>query len=487
MTLTPERNQKRKIMIFLGLGAAVALLIGISIASGNSKPFWKESEGSQSFSSLPPSFAPLAEQVNPAVVTVYTTRTIKSPFFRNAPDEFFWFFGPPSRGFKQEGAGSGFILTEDGYIVTNNHVVAKAEDIKVAVGVKNKKEYEAELVGTDPETEIALIKIEAKDLPCVALGDSENLKVGDWVAAIGSPFNFPHTLTVGVVSAKGRRLGIGNYDDFIQTDASINPGNSGGPLINLAGEVVGINTLIVSPGMGQGNVGLGFAIPVNLAKMILPQLKEHGRVTRSWIGITIQEVSPELAESFGMKEPRGALIAEVVEGGPADDAGLEPGDIIMEFNGKEIKESTDLPPMAATAGVGQKVELKILREGDFITRKVKLAEMPTREQLAMRQIRGMQGAAPDNILGVAVKEMNRQDAQRFGYQGLAGVLVTAVDPEGPAAGNIESGDLIQKINRDTIRNLTDFNTAIKSLRKGQHVRVHVRRGYSAGWYAFRLN
>jgi serine protease Do len=476
-----QRDRKRRNSIYLGLGFAFAFLAGISLAAATSKPFWKESTERMVSHTPLPSFAPLAEKVNPAVVTVYTTRTIKSPFFRNAPDEFFWFFGPP-RDFKQQGAGSGFILTEDGYIVTNRHVVAKVEEIKVAVGVDKKKEYEAKLVGEDPETDIALLKIDAEHLETVVIGDSDQLQVGDWVAAIGSPFNFPHTLTVGVVSAKGRRLGVGNYDDFIQTDASINPGNSGGPLINLAGEVVGINTLIVSPGMGQGNVGLGFAIPINLAKMILPQLKEEGKVTRSWIGVIIQEVSPELAESFGMKEAKGALVAEVVKDGPAEEAGIEPGDIILEFDGHEITDSNDLPPIVASAGAGKKVEVKILREGKVITRKIKLGEMPGREELARRSSTGM---APQNILGLSVKDLSGSEAERLGYQGLAGVLVIAVDPDSPAAGKIEPHDLIQKINNRVIRNTEEFNNAVSSLRKDKLVRLYVRRGNASMFFAFR--
>ncbi len=483
MRPSAQRDRKRKISFYLGMGFALAFLAGISLAAASSRPFWRESSERMVSRSLLPSFAPLAERVNPAVVTVYTTRTVKSPLFRNAPNEFFWFFGQPSRDFKQQGAGSGFILTEDGYIVTNRHVVARVDEIKVAVGMEKKREYEAKLVGADPETEIALIKIDAKGLPTVALGDSDKLQVGDWVAAIGSPFNFTHTLTVGVVSAKGRRLGVGNYDDFIQTDASINPGNSGGPLINLAGEVVGINTLIVSPGMGQGNVGLGFAIPINLAKMLLPQLKEEGKITRSWLGVVIQEVSLDLAESFGMKEAKGALVAEVVKGGPAGEAGIEPGDIILEFDGHEIVDSNDLPPIVASSGVGRKAEVKILREGKIIAKRVKLGEMPGREELARRSSSGI---SPENILGLAVKDLSGSEAERLGYQGHAGVLVISVDPESPAAGKIEANDLVQKIGNRTIRNTEEFNRIVKSLRKGQWVRLYVRRGNASMFFAFRL-
>lgn len=477
-----EKTKSKKGM-FIALGLVVAFLAGLSLAAATSTPFWKESKKSIEPMSLPASFAPLAEKVNPAVVTVYTTREIKSPFSRMAPDEFFWFFGPGPKNYKQQGAGSGFILTEDGYIVTNNHVVANADEIKVAVGEDKKSEYKAELVGTDPETELALIKIDAKKLPTVVLGNSDELKVGDWVAAIGSPFNFPHTLTVGVVSAKGRRLGVGNYDDFIQTDASINPGNSGGPLINLAGEVVGINTLIVSPGMGQGNVGLGFAIPVNLAKMLLPQLKEEGKITRSWLGVMIQEVSPELAESFGMKEPKGALVADVIKGGPAQEAGMEPGDIIIEFDGREIMDNNELPPLVASTGVDKKVKVVILRDNNTMTKWVILKEMPSREQLARSDSSAI---SPDNKLGLTVKDLTESEAERLGYQGQTGVIVISVNPDSPAEGKVQPNDLLQKINSKNITDTQDFNKVVKSLKKGQLIRLYVRRGNSSMFFAFRL-
>ena len=273
-----------------------------------------------------PSLAPLAERTEPAVVTVYTKKQVDLPFFFSTQPHF------------EEGAGSGIIISADGYIVTNNHVVAGSDTITVEVGVKNKKKYTASLVGSDEDSDVALIKIEAANLPVLPLGNSDELQVGDWVVAIGSPFNLSHTLTVGVVSAKGRRRENSSFDDFIQTDASINPGNSGGPLINLAGEVVGINTFIISSGPGGGNVGIGFAIPINIAKMILPQMKESGKVTRSWLGVSVEAVKEEEAAKAGLDRPRGAHVSQVVIGSPADKAGVEVDDIILSFNGKAIED-----------------------------------------------------------------------------------------------------------------------------------------------------
>jgi len=455
-----------------------AMLFSRPLFSQDHRPFWQEAKGGAAplVGNLPSSFAPLAEKVSPAVVTVYSSRVLKAP----AGPEFF-FFGIP-KGMRQEGVGSGFILTEDGYVLTNNHVVADMEKVKVMVGLDGKKEYTAEVVGADPKTDVALIKISATGLPTVALGDSDQLRVGDWVAAIGSPFGFGHTLTVGVVSAKGRRLGIGPYDDFIQTDASINRGNSGGPLVNLSGEVVGINSVIIAP--AGGNVGVGFAIPINLAKSILTQLKEKGKVERSWLGVSVQEVTPELAESFGMKQPRGALVAQVIKGSPAEKAGLEPGDVIIAFAGAQIESSSDLPAAAALYGVGRKAEIKVLRNGKEETRSLTLEAMPEEKELAARM--GPQGSAK-NALGLSVKDLTPETAEELGYQGLTGVVVVAVDSNGPAGQqDIQQGDLIQRIDRTFIRNVEDFDRVAGALRSGRMVRLYIRRGDASLFLAFPL-
>jgi len=477
---------KSKPAILFAAALFLSALGPLAFAQTN-QPFWQEPKSASPtplLGYIPASFAPLAEKVNPAVVTVYATHVLRSPFGPGISP----FFGIPKE-FKQEGVGSGFILTDDGYILTNNHVVAGSDKVKVLVGLKETKEYDAEVKGTDPKTDVALIKIKANNLPVGVLGDSDKLKVGDWVAAIGSPFTsahngpeFRHTLTVGVVSAKGRRLGIGPYDDFIQTDASINPGNSGGPLVNMNGEIVGINSVMIAP--AGGNVGLGFAIPINLAKAILPQLKDKGKVARSWLGVKVDDVSPDLAESFGMKAPRGALVAEVIKDSPAQKSGIEAGDIIVEFEGAPIQNSSDLPPLAALAGIGRKVEIKILRNGKEETRAVTLEAMPEEKELAGRT--GAPGMQP-NDLGVQVKDLTPDTAADLGYEGLSGVVVVAVDPNSSAGRqDLQPGDLIQKINAVTLRNAQDFDRAVKALKPGRLVRLYIRRGPNSLFLAFPL-
>ena len=307
-----------------------------------------------------------------------------NPFGERDPFEEFFerFFGGenPQREFRRRSLGSGFIINREGYIVTNNHVVENASDIKVSLS--DKEEHDAKVIGRDPKTDVALIKIEAKkDLPAVALGDSSKLRVGEWVIAIGNPFGLGHTVTTGIVSAKGRIIGAGPYDDFIQTDASINPGNSGGPLFNMNGEVVGINTAIIASGQG-----IGFATPINVAKDLLVQLREKGRVVRGWLGVQVQRVTPELAKSFGLDRERGALVADVMADTPAAKAGIERGDIIVEFNGRKIEEMNDLPRVVAATPPDADVPMKLLRKGQEKVVQVKVAEL--KEERARRQSSG---------------------------------------------------------------------------------------------------
>ena len=318
-----------------------------------------------------PDFVSLAKKLGPAVVNISTTQVSEGreqpqfggPFGEDDPSNEFWrrFFGAPSpRGpYHQKSLGSGFIIDRDGSILTNNHVVENAQ--KIVVRLADGQEHEAKVAGRDPKTDIAVIKIKARgNLPAATLGDSDRLEVGEWVMAIGNPFGLDNTVTSGIVSAKGRHIGQGPYDNFIQTDASINPGNSGGPLINLSGEVVGINTAIFS--RTGGNIGIGFAIPTNLVKELLPQLKGKGKVTRGYLGVAIQKVTPEIAESLGMDRARGALVADVSKDGPAEKAGVKVGDVILEFDGRELAGATDLPILVARTAVNKKVRLKVLRD-----------------------------------------------------------------------------------------------------------------------------
>jgi serine protease Do len=328
------------------------------------------------------SFSQLAKMASPAVVNIGAVRVSGKKDLRpfgdlfgkdNPLNQFFKrFFGDQKdRDFKQESLGSGFIIDKGGYILTNNHVVEKSEEIHVTLS--DGKKFEAKIVGRDPKTDIALIRIEAgTPLTPLRLGDSDQEEVGDWVLAIGSPFGLGNTVTAGIVSAKYRKIGTGPYDDFIQTDASINPGNSGGPLLNTKGEVIGINTAIFS--QSGGSIGIGFAIPINMAKDLLPQLKK-GEVIRGWLGVRIQGVTSDLAEKFGLAEAKGALVSEVSEGGPADKAGIVRGDVIIAFDGKEVKTMADLPYIVSTTPVGKTVKVEIIRKGENKTLKVKVGEM----------------------------------------------------------------------------------------------------------------
>jgi len=450
------------------------LLVSFALAQ-SSRVFWQESgkEPAVVFNA-PSSFAPIAEKVIPAVVTVYTTRTF-SPL-QVEPGQFFFFFGPGPH--KERGMGSGFVITPEGYIITNNHVIADADVIKVEIGTRDKKKYDAKKIGADPKTDLALIKIEGKNLPAVVLGDSDQVHPGDWVVAVGSPFQFPHTVTAGIVSAKGRSLG-GPYDDFIQTDTSINPGNSGGPLVNMRGEVVGINSIIVSPSMG--NVGLGFAIPINLVKSILPELKEKGKVVRSWLGIYTQELTPELAESFGLKEARGVLIAQVNKNSPADKAGLKNGDIILEVDGKPIENENQLRLLIAAYAPGSEARIKIFRAGQTRDTTIALEIRPEQEKSekapAQKQV---------NILGVKVTDLTPDKAQALQYFNLKGALVVSVSDSSPLADVLAPNDLILGINELTINSAREFNETVAKLKPGDLVRIQYRRGDASYFYAFRI-
>jgi serine protease Do len=333
--------------------------------------------------SRPDTLAPLVEEVKPAVVNISTTqaprqqprRGFRAPFRGQEPFEDFFerFFGGPMpqepRG--QQSLGSGFIIDKDGYILTNNHVLENAGTITVKLA--NEKEYEANVVGRDPRTDLALIKINARgDLPVVRLGDSESLRVGDWVLAIGNPFGLGQTVTAGIVSAKGRVIGQGPYDDFIQTDAAINPGNSGGPLFDTKGEVVGINTAIFS--QSGGNIGIGFAVPINMAKGLVPQLKTKGRVSRGWLGVSIGPVTDEAAKELKLKDKKGALVMEVVERSPADRAGFQQGDVIVSYDGKDVAGPADLPRLVASTAIGKEVSLRVIREGRSLDIKATIRE-----------------------------------------------------------------------------------------------------------------
>jgi len=409
-------------------------------------------------SGKPFSFADLAEKWRPTVVNISTTQTIKSSrgITGNMPrgnfdnDEFFRrFFGDiPERESRQNSLGSGFIISSDGYIFTNNHVVAKADKIKVKLS--NGKEYDAEVKGKDPNTDLALIKIKADgDLPFVVFGDSDKLRVGDWVFAIGNPFGLDHTVTAGIVSAKGRVIGAGPYDNFIQTDASINPGNSGGPLFNLDGEVVGINTAIAAQGQG-----IGFAVPINLAKDVLKDLKTKGYVTRGWLGLSIQDITPDMAENMKLKERKGALVGQVFPDDPADRAGIKTGDIIIAIAGKQIQDTHELLRIVAALPVGKKVIVRIVRDGQE-----KNLEVVTAERKDLREIAG--GGKLVDQMGMTLQEITPQMARNLGLSEKGGIVITRVNPNSPAEeAGLKAGDIILKINRTTIQVMKDFTDEV---------------------------
>jgi serine protease Do len=434
-----------------------------------------------------PSFAELAQQVSPAVVNISTVKRVKGggrvfDYFmgprerKNPMDEFFErFFGDaPQREYKQKSLGSGFILDAEGYILTNNHVVEDAEEIKVIL--KDHQELEAKVIGRDAKTDLALIKIKSwKGLQLIKLGNSDELRVGDWVVAIGNPFGLENTVTAGIVSAKGRVIGAGPYDNFIQTDASINPGNSGGPLINLKGEVVGINTAIFA-----GGQGIGFAIPINTAKELISQLKEKGKVTRGWLGVMIQKVTPELAKAFDLKDESGALVGDVTSGSPAEKAGIKPGDIIIEFNGKAIKEMSELPRLVAAVPLGKVVEVKVLRNGGPQVFKVQIQEMEEK-QTASGPSQMKEG------LGLSLNEFTPELARRYGLDFEPGLLVMQVKDGSPADdAGIQTGDLIKELNRKPVKDIKTFQGIITNIKKGGSVLFRLKRGGTSLFASLRL-
>lgn len=428
---------------------------------------------------VPESFSKLAELAKPGVVNIRTVKTIKGGgrvfrhFFGNPfgdRDPFRDFFGPfdegPSQEFKQRSLGSGFIIDQEGYIVTNNHVIEDADQIKVRLTTG--EEYDAEVVGRDPNTDLALIKIEgARGLKPMPIGNSDELKVGTWVVAIGSPFGLEQTVTAGIVSAKGRIIGSGPYDDFIQTDASINPGNSGGPLIDMQGEVVGINTAIVASGQG-----IGFAIPINMASEIIAQLKTKGEVTRGWMGVGIQDLTPELADYYNVDTEAGVLVTHVFEGDPADQAGIQVNDIIIAVNDEPVDSSRELSRRIAGLGVGEKAEITILRDGKKKSIAITTAKRMDEPVQARRE-----EPDSDDKLGLSVQNLTADIAERLGFEpDETGVIVTGVQDESKAQeAGIQQGDLIKEVNRNSVDNIEEFRKELGKIEKGETIQLLMKR------------
>ncbi len=433
--------------------------------AADAKPFWHEDSTAQAIvpSGVPASFADLAEHSSPGVVNIATSRTV----VQNAPrsmEEFF--FGMPFGGDdsqfpgtprKVPSLGSGFVISEDGYIVTNNHVIEGVD--KITVIFDDESTLDASVIGRDPKTDIALIRVETdKKLFALPLGNSSAVRPGEWVVAIGNPFGLEHTVTAGIVSAKHRVIGGGNYDDYIQTDAAINPGNSGGPLLNLAGEVIGINTAI-NP---QANT-IGFAVPIDMAKAILPQLRASGRVTRGWLGVMIQKITPELAKELDLRDEAGALVSKVQPEGPAAKAGIERYDVIVEFDGKPIGDLSELPRAVAETPVDKDVEVVVLRSGKRKTLHAKVGQL---EELEVPEFAHVPDKGPAEF-GLAVQDLNPELARQLGLDASEGVLITSVQP-GSAADEAElrRGDVILEVDRKEIRNVEGLRAQLDAADDG---------------------
>jgi serine protease Do len=460
--------------------AVFSLLAVIIFAMSVSHSTPVVAQGTPLLPNAPASFSRLIKEARPSVVNISTVKTVKGgiqvpphPFggpsgpgdpFRDFFDRFFRDRLP--KDFKQKSLGSGFIIDKRGFILTNNHVVEKTD--KITVKLADDTEFDAKIIGRDPKTDLALIRIETeRPLKPLPLGDSDKLEVGDWVVAIGNPFGLGNTVTAGIVSAKYRRIGAGSYDNFIQTDASINPGNSGGPLLNTAGEVIGINSAIFSK--SGGNIGIGFAIPINMAKDLLPQLKE-GKVVRGWLGVMIQEITPELKGKLNLKDEKGALVADVTKDSPAHKAGIKRGDVIVSFDGKEIKEMRELPYVVGSTPVGKKVPVEVIRKGEKKTLQIKIGELKEEKKPA-------EEGQPRPELGMTVEELTPQLARNLGLSETSGLVVVRVENNSPAEeAGVRSGDILLEIDQAPVKDLEDFHKKIQTYKKGDTILLLIKRG-----------
>jgi len=487
----------KKMAKSLALGLAfVAVLFGLFFCINNDRAnsltsTKDDKEKLTTAKSLGRAFVEVARKVQPAVVNVTTEKTITmrpwerygEDFFKGSPfEDFFKGFGfqPREKGReyrqKQRSGGSGVIVDKEGYILTNNHVIEGADKVKIRLN--DGREFTAAVKGQDSRTDLAVLHIKAKDLPVATLGDSDKLEVGEWAIAIGSPFGLEHTVTVGVISAKGRSgLGTGTYEDFIQTDASINPGNSGGPLINIDGEVVGVNAMIIQPG-----TGIGFAIPINMAKQILNDLIKEGKVVRPWLGISAQDLTPEMVEHFKVKEKEGVLVGQVYPGTGAEKAGLLSGDIIRSVDDRAVKNVTELVKEVQKKKVGQKAILSLIRDGKGMTIEVTTTSMPEKLEVSREK-----EEEEEERLGVRVQELTPQLALRYGITGVRrGVIVLNVEDGSPADDiGLQEGDVILEINRKKIETMKDFEKAVKDANVEKGILFHIHRKGNSFYLTFK--
>jgi len=463
------QNSRRLLAFALALalcGGVAGYAVGHTSQVGHVRATLKIADPSEGASKT--GFAPIVKLVLPNVVNISSSRVVRTPnqigegmqmdpFFRQFFGHGFGNGPQMPKGQREHSLGSGVIVSPEGYVLTNNHVVEGATDIKVTLS--DKRELKAAVVGIDPKTDVAVLRLEGSNFPAITLGDSSKVQVGDYALAIGDPFGVGQTVTMGIVSAKGRgNLGIEDYEDFIQTDAPINPGNSGGALINDRGELIGINTAILSHGSG-GNEGIGFAIPVNLAHQVMNQILDHGKVTRGYLGVVVQPISPAMAKALGQSEPKGALVGDVSAKGPAQAAGVERGDILLELNGKSVNDANELRNTVSMMQPGDSVKLKISRNGSLRDLSVKLGELPASKEEAQNR---KEGASKEALEGVSVENLDADTAKELGLPASTkGVVVTNIDPSSPKADSgLRKGDVIQEVNHQPVRNVAEFEQAM---------------------------
>jgi serine protease Do len=435
-------------------------------------------------------FSDIAASVSPAVVNISTTKVVRRDVNPLSDDPFFDFFNPfkdfkTPKKWKEQSLGSGVIVSPDGFIITNNHVIEQADEIRITLF--DKRSFKARLIGADPKTDVAVVKIDAKNLPTVRWGDSDALQVGEFVLAIGNPFGLSHTVTMGIISAVGRaNVGIADYEDFIQTDAAINPGNSGGPLVNIKGELIGINTAIFS--RSGGYQGIGFAVPSNMAHLVMDQLEQRGRVTRGWLGVTIQELTPELAQKFGLRSSKGALVGDVAKGSPAETAGIRRGDIILEFNGKKVDDVGSLRNMVAQSKVGSEVLVSVMRGEKQYPVRVFIAELP-KDAAEAGPGNPPEDQNSGSLIGLNVMDLSKEIARQLGLnREEKGVVVVRVEPGSPAEdAALRKGDVIEEVDRKKIQRTDEYNRAVSGSKPGDTILLFVNRGGKKFYVTLRVS
>jgi len=483
-----------------GVAVATAGLLNLyntPVASGATDDSIVHDGAIATLQNLSDTYVKVAEDTSHAVVYIEISKNAPTPAafgpgFDDGNNPFRRFFDPrnfggampqmPNRGGAPTpvGSGSGFIISQDGYIVTNHHVAGDADGLRVTL--EDGRTFDATLVGSDPQTEVALLKIDAENLPTVKLGDSDALKVGEWILAVGSPFGLDHTVTSGIISAQGRsEVGIVDYADFIQTDAAINPGNSGGPLINLRGEVIGMNTAILSS--SGGNNGIGFAIPINMVKHVVDDIKDDGQVVRGFLGVNIQNLTPEMAEWFGVEGDHGALIADVVEDSPADKAGLRKDDIVLGFNGQPVRDAAALRSRVATTKPDSELAIEVLRDGKSIETKVRIGQLDSEDVIA-------RGNTPseNTRLGLRLQNLDENTARQLGFEGEEGVVVAQVEPGSRAQmAGIVPGTVVTEVNRKPVANVKEFQEALENGKKNNTVLLNIEKDGHSRYVAMKLS